>query len=254
MQPDLVWFGGADAVGFLNDLISQRIDDMTDGEVRRSMLLGPTGSIDHLLWVVADSDRIGLLTDPGRGEDLAAALGRYRIRVDVDIEQEGEDVWVVVGSHDGPDISWAGVERHLVIGQRPDFDEMSSDEYESLRIASGEPLWDVDIDSSTMPHETDLVDVTVDFDKGCYLGQELVARVDSRGGNAPRRLRLLIPGDGVLVTGCPVVAPDGEVGVVTSASESLGMGRLKRSAEVGDRVLVGGVTATVAPVPRKTRV
>lgn len=254
VRPDLVWFGGADAVKFLNDLISQRIDDMSAGEARRSMLLGPKGSVDHLLWVISDGDRIGLLTDSGRGEDLASSLGRYRIRVDVSIDPEDDGAWVVVGPYDGPDISWAGVERHLVVGSRPDLDEMDPAEYERLRIASGEPLWGVDVDEGTLPHETELVDVSVDFDKGCYLGQELVARVDSRGGNSPRRLRLLVSDDDEIVADSPVVTSDGEVGVVTSAVGSLGMGRLKRSVEIGDRVSVGAVAATVTPVPRKTRV
>ena len=84
--PELVWFSGADAIRFLNDLISQEIGDVEPGTVGRSLLLTPQGKLDHLLWVLRGEGEVGLIVDSGRGEDLAAKLARYRIRVDVEIE------------------------------------------------------------------------------------------------------------------------------------------------------------------------
>ena len=81
VTPDLVWFSGGDALRFLNDLISQEIGDLVDDDTRRSLLLGPQGKLEFVLWVIKDGDRIGLMTDQGRGGELAAYLGRYRIRV-----------------------------------------------------------------------------------------------------------------------------------------------------------------------------
>lgn len=250
-QPDVVWFSGSDALRFLNDIISQELGDMEPGDARRSLLLAPQGKLDFLLWVIMDETRIGLLTDPGRGEALGTALGRYRIRVDVDITPEGGDVWIVVGEWDGYDISWAGVERHLVIGDRPDLDVMPDSDYESLRVDAGEPKWGVDVDGDTIPHESGLVPASVDFAKGCFLGQELVARIDSRGGNTPRNL-LRLESDRPLRPGDPVTLEGNDVGRVTSSAGAVGLAMLKRSITVGDRVEVGGSEAIVMELPAKT--
>lgn len=250
-RPDLVWFSGDDALRFLNDIISQELGDMSPGDTRRSLLLEPQGKLRFLLWVLRDEERIGLLTDPGRGDDLKSALGRYRIRVNVDVESEPDDVWIVVGPGNGYDISWPGVERHLVIGARPDLEEGSAGEYERLRITVGEPKWGIDVDEGTIPHESGLVPVSVDFSKGCFLGQELVARIDSRGGNTPRNLRLLEPA-GDIAAGQVVTRGGEEVGTVTSATEGAGLAMLKRSVSVGDVVEVGAVDARVQDLPVKT--
>lgn len=226
---------------------------MTDGEVRRSFLLEPQGKLQFVLWVVRDGDRYGLVTDAGRGDDLATALSRYRIRVDVEITPEEREVWVVVGTGEGYDVSWAGVERHLVIGDKPELPVGSETEYEALRIAAGEPRWGTDVDADTIPHVSGLVPVSVDFDKGCYLGQELVARIDSRGGNVPRHLRLLDAGEASLEAGAAVTSGDKEVGQVTSASGGLALATIHRDVSAGETVQAGGVTAVVKEPPPKPR-
>lgn len=250
-EPDLVWFSGADATRFLNDLISQEIDDMEVGEARPSFLLGPQGKLEFLLWVVKEEDRIGLVTEAGRGEELAAALGRYRIRVDVDIEPETAPVSVVVGDWEGYDVSWPGVRRHLVVGDRPGLPTGEPAEYERLRIEAGMPAWGRDVDEGTIPHESGLVPVSVDFDKGCFLGQELVARIDSRGGNTPRRLRRIEAETGALRVGAILRQDDREVGTVTSASGGVGLGLVRREVEVGDRIDVDGQAAVVKALPEQ---
>jgi folate-binding protein YgfZ len=244
-SPDVVWFSGADATRFLNDLISQEIGDLETGEARRSFLLGPQGKLEFLLWVIKDGQRTGLVTDPGRGEALTQALGRYRIRVDVEIELETSDVWLVVGNWDGADVSWPGIERHLVVGDRPDLATGSSQVYEGLRIAAGEPAWGVDVDETTIPHESGLVPASVDFDKGCFLGQELVARIDSRGGNVPRHLRRLDTGGSELEVGSTLTMGGKTVGLVTSATVGTALAMVRREVVVGDTVEVEGATAVV---------
>lgn len=249
--PDLVWFSGDDALRFLNDLISQEIGDLAEGETRRSFLLGPQGKLEFLLWVIKDGQRFGLVTDHGRGGELAAYLGRYRIRVDVEIDQEQGPVSLVMGEVDGYDVSWPGVKRTLVLGAPPALPTMSDDEYTSARVGAGEPEWEIDVDSGTIPHESGLVPVSVDFDKGCFLGQELVARIDSRGSNTPRQLRLVEIGDGHLDTGAIVTVGDREVGVVTSASGRAGLAMIRREVGVGDRVEVAGAPGLIRDLPAK---
>lgn len=249
-SPDVVWFSGSDATRFLNDLISQEIGDMIDGEARRSFLLAPQGKLLFILWVVKDGDRFGLVTEPDRGEELASTLNRYRIRVDVEIAVEPAHVWLVMGEGDGYDVSWEGVPRRLVIGERPDLPSGTTEDYERLRVAAGEPVWGVDVDEETIPHESGLVAASVDFTKGCFLGQELVARIDSRGGNTPRNLRMLKTSS-PMSTGDVVVADGQDVGVVTSATGDVGLAMLKRSVSVGDTVQIGDVDGVVEDLPAR---
>ncbi|MCH7581874.1 MAG: folate-binding protein YgfZ [Acidobacteria bacterium] len=261
--PDLVWFRGADTIRFLNDLISQEIGTMESGQVARSLLLGPQGKLDHILWVMRGDDEIRLVTDRGRGGDLAATLGRYRIRVDVEIGHTDQPAWIVVGEtavEPGTwsmtdvgleaDVSWPGIQRTLVVGDRPDLEEGDATEYESLRIAAGEPYWGVDVDGKTIPQESGLVESTVDFTKGCYLGQELVARIDSRG-HVNRHLRILeIEGTGA-EPGMSLEADDKKVGTLTSVSNSIGLALVRRELAPGDLVSVDGFKAVIREIPRK---
>ena len=248
--PDLVWFSGADSVRFLNDLISQEIGDMAPGDVRRSLLLSPKGKVDHLLWVVKTEEGVGLITDPGRGTLLIETVSRFKIRVDVTIEPESEDVWLVMGDGDGVDISWPGVPRRLVIGNKPDLRSGSSAEYEAVRIGAGEPAYGTDVSENSIPQEIGLVGETVDFTKGCFLGQELVARINSRGGNVPRPLRLLDL-DGEAQPGTEIVYDGSPVGVLTSVAGTSGIGVLKRLVEPGEMVEIGAATALVRELPEK---
>ena len=82
------------------------------------------------------------------------------------------------------------------------------------------------------------------FTKGCYTGQELVARIDSRGGNVPRPVRVL-QASGDVNVGDEVTVGDDLVGVVTSAAGDVALAPLMRKVEIGDQVMVGAVTASV---------
>ena len=263
--PDLVWFRGTDTVRFLNDLLTQEIATLEPGKVRRSLLLAPRGKMDHLLWVLRGHDEVGLITDPGRGAELAATLGRYRIRVDVDIDESQAPAWLVMGEWTvGPgtwqhsnggivaDISWSGAKRSLVVGSLPDLESGTLEEYESVRIAAGEPRWGVDVDEKTIPQESGLANVTIDFSKGCFLGQELVGRIDSRG-HVNRRLRLLELATGSAEPGAAIESADKEVGVLSSVSGTSGMALIRREVEPGDRVVIGGESAVVRSVPTNPR-
>ncbi len=258
VAPDLVWFRGSDVIRFLNDLLSQEIAVMAPGEVRRSMLLNPQGRMDHLLWVLRGEDEVGLVTDPGRGADLAATLSRYRIRVAVEIEESTDPSWLVIGPFSESvgvwsrtdsgmvaDVSWATVPRFLVVGERPDLPAIDGERLETLRIESGEPMIGVDTGPSTIPQETGLVPVTVDVEKGCFLGQELVGRIHRRG-HVNKQLRVLeFPGASGEV-GSDITKGELTVGTLTSVSGSVGLAILRREAEPGESVKVGEKEAVVA--------
>jgi folate-binding protein YgfZ len=260
--PELVWFTGPDAVRFLNDLISQEIGTARPGEVRRSLLLTPQGKLDHLLWVLRGEDEVGLVVDTGLGGDLVAKLGRYRIRVKVEIEPSGLDSWLVVGPYQlepgrwvgdrsglVADISWSNLPRTLVVGDRPELSLLDGEDYDLLRIEAGEPLMNVDVTDSTIPQETGLVAASVSFNKGCFLGQELVARLDSRGGRVNHQLRILRFDDGSPAVGAGIVKDEKPVGILTSAAGDAGLALVRRGVEPGDMVTVGTALAVIEAIP-----
>jgi folate-binding protein YgfZ len=106
------------------------------------------------------------------------------------------------------------------------------------------------VTDATIPQETGLVANTVSFDKGCFLGQELVARLDSRGGRVNRHLRILRFDVGTPDLGSEIIKDGESVGVLTSAAQGVGLSNLRRGVEPGDVVTVGETPAVVEAVPR----
>jgi folate-binding protein YgfZ len=260
IQPELVWFTGPDAIRFLNDLISQEIASLDPGQVTRSLLLTPQGKLDFILWVLRGEDRVGLVTEDDRGDELISRLSRYLIRVKVEIAKSDDPPWLVIGG-DGPppgqwlgssddlraDVSWPGRARYMT-SSRPDLPVLSDEEYTVLRVEAGEPLVGVDVTDSTIPQETGLVASSISFDKGCFLGQELVARLDSRGGRVNHHLRILRFEERAPAAGSEVAKSGEEVGRLTSAAGEVGLALLRRGVEPGEVVSVGGVEAVVEAV------
>jgi tRNA-modifying protein YgfZ len=247
---ELVVVEGPDAKKFLNDLLSQDLGQMQSDRAVRSFLLGPKGKLRALLWVFGTDDRIGLVTDAGVGDRVADDLTHYKIRVKVTIHRP-VPLTTVVGSL--PEGAVAAPMGDVVRGF---FDGpveapfLSRQEWETLRVEALEPVMGRDVDESTIPHETGLVDESVSFQKGCYLGQELVARMDSRGGKANHLLRRVHLGG--LVDAAAEVRSDSEVvGKITTTGFSVaraahvGLGLLHRSIEPGAKVTVGAVAGVV---------
>lgn len=260
--PQLVWFRGPDAVKFLNDLISQEIGTLEPGLVVQSLLLEPQGKLDFMLWVLRGDDFVGLVTEDGRGDELVTRLKRYRIRVEVEIELETGPVYLLVGGDSVPtgrlekvdgvlkaDISWPSLARHLQIGgARPDLPPADPAELARIRIGDGIPIFGVDVDAKTIPQEAGVVADAVSFTKGCFLGQELVARLDSRGGRVNHHLGIL-EFDSPVAVDTPLHAGEKEVGRVTSASGDAGLALLWREVQPGDVISADGVATTVRALP-----
>lgn len=267
---DLVWFAGADAISFLESLISQNVIDQEPRTVRRSFLLGPRGKITALMWVLRGTDRVGLLTEAGSGQVLADTLSRYRIRVDVTIEHDDRHLTTVLGPESQVVDGWSE-EGHLTIGVPlagnsrsvttavSELPPVGALAWTAVRVEAGEPLMGRDIDEGTIPQESGLVPAAVDFTKGCYLGQELVARIDSRGHVNQRLMGVMVTTNILPPPGADVVAGEKVVGRFTSPSESLalrspvGLSLVRREVEAGDAVLLrwegGDAPAVVADLP-----
>jgi folate-binding protein YgfZ len=253
---ELVNVEGPDARRFLQGLISQDVDGLAAGVARRSFLLSPQGRLRALLWVFADADRIGLITDAGIGERVVADLARFKIRVKVTISPP-VPVWQLIGSGATSFATAIAAplgdrERAFVTKPIDSLEVLSQEEWDLLRIEEAEPRMDVDVDERTIPQESGLVPESVSFSKGCYLGQELVSRIDTRG-HVNRHLRGLELPAAVLVPAR--VAHNGEdVGEMTSISrrspdDYVALAMVHRKVEPGAVVEVGGQPARVRKLP-----
>jgi folate-binding protein YgfZ len=247
---ELLVVEGPDARKFLNGLLSQDLDQIQPDRAVRSFLLGPKGKLRALLWVYGKDGWVGLVTDAGIGDRVADDLNHFKIRVKVTIHRPVPLTTVVGNLPEGAVAAPMGnVERGFVDGPvAAPF--MSRQEWETLRVEAREPVMDRDVDESAIPHETGLVEQSVSFEKGCYLGQELVARMDSRGGKANHLLRRLAL-EGPVEAAAEVRSGPDVVGKVTTAgfsiarSAHIGLGLVHRSIEPGAPVTIGPVAGVV---------
>ncbi len=234
---------GSDAVSFLTGILTQDIEGTGIGEVTRSMLLTTRGKVRALLWVLRGDDEVLLIADQGTGESVAEDLRRFKIRVDVQIDDPVPvvEVWgpnAARGLGDVPDHGWIrtgdavvakvplpGVTRFMVIGDADVHDVRPAGlvAATAVRVEAGEPLTGRDLDDKTLVHETGLDTATVSYSKGCYLGQEVVARMEYRG-HVNRLLQGITVATNVLPPeGAALIAGEKEVGRLTSVSESLSL-------------------------------
>jgi len=239
---ELVRVEGPDSRRFLDGLLSQDLAELHPTRGLRSFLLSPQGKLRALLWVAGTEERVDLYTDAGLGERVAADLSHYKIRVKAGISPIAGALAFLDGIPPGAVEADLGDRVRGFSTVDPGWEEISENEWALARIEAGEPVMELDVDERTIPQETGLLGEAVSFTKGCYLGQELVARLDSRQGRVNRNLRR-VELDGP-VTAPAVVEVDGEaVGSLTSiasdAGKVIGLGLLHRRVEPGDQILVG---------------
>lgn len=265
LDRDVVEVTGEESGAYLQGQLSQDVLSIDDGASAWSWVLSPQGKVDTLARVTRLSPERWLLdTDGGWGETLVARLNRFKLRTKVTVEPTGAKVLGIRGAPAGEsgslveaDPCWPGVTGVDLIGTSPappdDWELLDGDAYEAERIRIGFPKMGAELDERTMPGETGLVPMTVSFTKGCYTGQELVARVDSRGGNVPRRLARLHPAAKVDAGAALVTAAGTAAGVVTSAAETpsgawVALGYVKRGVDLEGTLSSdpGGVTIAIA--------
>ena len=252
----LVVVDGPDATSFLQSLISQDLDAVPDGAPAPSLLLTPQGKLDVLFRISHVGDEWWLDTEADFGPRLAESLTRYRIRVKADIADRtsSSGLLSIVGAPAQPESAiaiptrWGDLPGIDVLGNAADVaTELESlpaevarwdrDRFEAFRIEQGVPKLGVDIDDKTIPQEAFLDQDAVSFTKGCFLGQELVARIDSRGHVNRYLRRLHVEGDAVPPHGATVVAGEKDVGTITSAAavatehRVLALGMIRREIE-----------------------
>jgi folate-binding protein YgfZ len=276
---DVVRVTGPDALAYLQGQLSQDVAALAAGAAAWSFVLQPTGKVDAWVRVIRTADDEVLLdVDGGYGEALLTRLRRFLLRTKADVDPLA---WRAVavrgpGAADAADagggaddlrvpVAWPGLEGVDVlgpgVGPPPGVPVVDRAAVESLRIRAGVPAMGAELTEATIPAEAgqQVIAASVSFTKGCFTGQELVARIDSRGGHVPRLVRGLdVPGDTAPRTGDPVAVDGDEVGRVTSVAPRPGGGSValallgrKVVPPVAARVDVAGdaVPATVVDLP-----
>jgi folate-binding protein YgfZ len=266
---DFVRVAGPDAVSFLQGQLSQDVAGLAAGGSTWALLLQPQGKVVAFLRVLRLADEEYVLeTDAGFGDPVIERLNRFKLRVKADLDPLAWNCVAVRGpnAHDvvesGVVADWPGLPGVDLVGESvaaPEGVPMCSMEaYEAVRIEAGIPVMGRELDEGTIPAEAGVVDRSVSFTKGCYTGQELVARIDSRGGNVPRRLRGVVL-EGSAPVGASIEADGKDAGRLTSVAWSPGLGAtvalayVRRAVEPPAEVVVtwdgGSAPARVEALP-----
>ncbi len=242
---DVLQVRGSDARKFLHSQLANDVAALKVGESQYSLLLEPAGKITSLLRVRCESDESFVLDcDTGFGEISASRLLRFKIRIKCEISSRAQRFVAVRGlsvneyaeylTRDSALSAWRVKDfavdfeaSNFVAG---DLRQGSPEDFELARVMVKWPTMGVDMTSDSMPAETGLTDCAVSFTKGCYPGQELVERMDSRGAKAPRQLQLIRADTGARA-GDPVVLNGEEIGRYTSVCQEFALALIKRSAD-----------------------
>lgn len=262
---------GADRLTWLNDLTTQLLLGLTPGESALALILSPNGHVEHELHLVDDGSTTWIVTQPGQTATLVDYLDRMRfmLRVEVrDATSEVAVVWEPVHERDGERPTWLvpepfasrGYAGREVIVDRAALQERldaapqaGSWALESLRVAAGMPRFGCETDHRTIPNEVDWLGSAVHLNKGCYRGQETVAKVHNLG-QPPRRLALVhldgsseelpVHGDAISVNDRAV----GWIGTAVRHHElgSIALAVLKRNVAVDAALAVDHAGITIA--------
>jgi folate-binding protein YgfZ len=250
---------GADRLSWLHSLLSQNLRSLSAGQSTEALLLDPQGHIEQSLKIYEDGQATWLLSSPSAAESLAAWLRKMIFRMQVKIETLSSAYRALgyFGEHEfqtKPTLIWQdswpdpkpGSVRYSSAKPEPwnykialfenDSFEKAKSEFENagslaltaLRIAAHRPEFDSEVDDRSLPHELDWLASAVHLSKGCYRGQESVAKVHNLG-HPPRRLVLLhldgsghlLPEAGAELYQVDVPAPRGRI---TSVGQHFEMG------------------------------
>jgi tRNA-modifying protein YgfZ len=267
---DVVRIAGQDRLTWLNSISTQKLDDLPAGSARQSLILSPHGHVEHHLSLVDDGTYTWIHTEPGEALPLLDFLEsmRFMMRVEAEDVTDGYAVLTVMGPDvhaDAADDAVAAMDfgfgTDLVV-ERGQVEKMASGlrgrgvrlagiwAHEALRIAAHRPRFQVDTDHRTIPHEAGWIESAVHMNKGCYRGQETVARVHNLG-HPPRRLVMLhldgsvdrLPARGELVHAGEVA-----VGFVGSSARHYELGPvalalIKRTVPVSEALQAAGISA-----------
>lgn len=254
-------FSGPQRAWFLHQVLTQAFEDITPGEARDAAMITVHGRMTAFLEAVATEDSVLVHFEADLVSTLPEDVGRYVFATQVEITDVTDAMGLVLIS--GSD--WREVAVEILpdggvihptrsLGEPAGYvwmpreetpaaleklsssgEEASEKILEAIRVTHGAPRWGFEMGTKAFPQEVGIDDSAVHYDKGCYLGQEAMAKIHFRG-KVNRRLGLLL-GSG-LRPGADVMLDGAKVGKVTSASGDRGLGLLRYTVEPGTDVLV----------------
>jgi folate-binding protein YgfZ len=231
---------GPEAADVLERMLSNEVANLAPGEPRQALLLTPKSRIVAPLRVVREGPEAFLLiTERSLAEPIASHLLRARFAAKCQIEVKPYRGYLALGAGDGIRNDDYGVEAYESWAEE-EREAGDPAELEPLRIEAGTPRWGAELDETILPAEAGLDETHVSFTKGCYPGQEPVARLHYRG-RPNRSLRVLevesaSPGDEIVHEGKPV-------GRVTSAVPGRALGYVRREVPDEAALQIGGAEA-----------
>jgi len=257
----VVRVAGPDRLSWLHSITTQHLSDLPPGQAVEALVLSPHGHVEHALYLVDDGEATWMHVEPGTVTALVAFLDsmRFMLRVEVtDMTADRAVVWTPAaeGAAGWPvRATDQGSELFAPRDQLEDYGRTHPDPagiwaYEALRVAARRPRLRFETDHRTIPHEVGWLETAVHLDKGCYRGQETVARVHNLG-RPPRRLVFLhLDGSAEELPphGSPVEYEGRQVGFVTSSARHYELGPIalalvKRNTPADATLLAGGVAA-----------
>jgi folate-binding protein YgfZ len=289
---DVLSVRGPDTITYLQGQLSQDVVAIHAGGSALSFLLQPQGKVEALVRITrAGDEEVVIDVDAGWGDAVQTRLARFKLRSKFDIEtldwrclalrgpRAHDPLLVQYGAREttsapegGGNLAiatdWPGLPGVDLLGPDPAVPDgvrlCDLDAYRTVRIEAGVPEMGTELDERTIPQEAGLVvERAVSFTKGCYTGQELVARLDARGNKVPRNLRGVVLMTNVLPPPTAELERDGKVvGRLTSVAESLdlrapvALAYVRRDVEPGTDVTVtwdgGSAPARVETLPLVT--
>jgi folate-binding protein YgfZ len=204
---------GPDAADYLQRMVSNDVEALATGEACEALLLTAKARLIAPLRILRRAaDDFLLVTEPELGETVRRELLRMRFAAKAEIEPEEHESWLVLGGDE-------------VLDERPAGDEVSEEEFERWRIESGIPRWGSELDERILPAEAGLDETHISFTKGCYPGQEPIARQRYRG-KVNRKLRVLEV-EGSPNEGTELLLDGKTVGRITSCVPGLALGYVR---------------------------
>ncbi|MGN6791831.1 MAG: CAF17-like 4Fe-4S cluster assembly/insertion protein YgfZ [Streptosporangiaceae bacterium] len=267
---DVLRIGGQDRLSWLNNISTQKLDGLQAGVAQETLILSPHGHVEHHLSLVDDGSATWAHLEPGEAASTLEFLEsmRFMLRVEAEDLSSRYAVLTVLGPDVKPDVADVaaaamdfGFGTDLIV-PRDQIDGVASAlrargyhpagmlAHEALRIAGHRPRFGTDTDHRTIPHEMGWIESAVHLEKGCYRGQETVARVHNLG-HPPRRL-VMLHLDGsenrLPAHGEQVQAGERAVGFVGSSARHFELGPIalalvKRTVPVTDTLTTAGISA-----------
>ena len=248
---------GEDRLKWLHDLTTQYLVDFGAGTWLSAMVLDPQGHVEYQFNVVDDGTTSYLVMDPQFADGLSAYLNKMRFMLRVEVRDATSDFAVmrapgVANEIGGP---FALVPRAELDEMKEAFNSTASQvgtwALDAERVAAGRPRHGIDTDFKTIPNELGVLNGAVHMNKGCYRGQETVAKVYNLG-KPPRRLVMLhLDGHAVVMppTGTPVMNGETQVGFLGTVARHHELGPIalaivKRNTPVDAQLMVEGVAAS----------